>query len=165
MENKLSSFDKSNIAVIVMDVDGTLTDGTINIGDNGEVFKAFYCRDGLGIKMVQKRGIRVVILTSRMSELVLFRAKELGIEDVIQNAVDDKYTLLKEYMKEHELSPEQVAYIGDDINDLEAMSLCGLVGCPSDAVDKVKKIADYISCHFGGKGAVREFVDWIISEQ
>ena len=145
-----------------MDVDGTLTDGTINIGSNGEVFKKFYARDGLAILYARDKGIQSVILTSRKSEIVERRAGELKIEYVLQGAANDKASVLKEFLTSYGYEKQEVAYIGDDINDLEAMSLCGIVGCPGDSVPEVKKAADYICKNNGGHGAVREFIDWLI---
>ena len=143
--------------VLVMDVDGTLTDGQINIGQNGELFKSFYCRDAA------KRGLIPVILTSRVSDIVRIRAKELGVVHVLQGAGDEKGETLEHFVKEQQVSYEDIAYIGDDINDLECMELCGIVGCPADAVDEVKAVTDFISSKNGGHGAVREFIDWLIS--
>lgn len=145
-----------------MDVDGTLTNGQINIGQNGEVFKSFYCRDGLAIIKAAKAGIQPVILTSRISNIVKERAKELGIDIVLQGAQNEKKKILISYLKELEVEYKNIAYIGDDINDLECMKLCGIVGCPADAVDEVKAISDFISIKNGGYGAVREFIDWIM---
>ena len=150
------------IKLLVMDVDGTLTNGQINIGQNGEVFKSFYCRDGLAIIKAAKAGIQPVILTSRISNIVKERAKELGIDIVLQGAQNEKKKILISYLKELEVEYKNIAYIGDDINDLECMKLCGIVGCPADAVDEVKAISDFISIKNGGYGAVREFIDWIM---
>ena len=145
-----------------MDVDGTLTNGQINIGQNGEVFKSFYCRDGLAIIKAAKAGIQPVILTSRISNIVKERAKELGIDIVLQGAQNEKKKILISYLKEAEVECKDIAYIGDDLNDLECMKICGIVGCPTDAVDEVKAISDFISIKNGGYGAVREFIDWIM---
>lgn len=149
---------------LIIDVDGTLTDGRINIGQNGELFKSFYCRDGLGIITAAKRGMIPVILTSRVSDIVRERAKELGIVHVLQGAGDEKEKVLERFVREQQVSYEDIAYIGDDVNDLECMELCGVVGCPADAVDEVKKISDFISEKNGGQGAVRGFIDWMLRE-
>lgn len=163
---QLKNFKRSDlrqdIKIIVMDVDGTLTDGSINIGQNGELFKSFYCRDGLAIIAAKKSGIVPVILTSRESEIVKRRSEELGIDHVYQGFVDDKKRKLKRILGQLHIDWQNVAYIGDDRNDLECMKECGMVGCPCDAVKEVKKQADYICRHKGGQGAVREFIDWIL---
>lgn len=153
---------RKNIKVIVMDVDGTLTDGVINIARDGELFKSFYCRDGLAIISAEKEGLIPIILTSRVSEIVKRRSEELKIKHVYQGFIDDKRMQLKKILDELHLNWQNIAYIGDDRNDLECMKECGIVGCPSDAVRDVKKKADYVCMHQGGRGAVREFIDWII---
>lgn len=149
------------VKILVMDVDGTLTNGQINIGPNGELFKSFYCRDGLGILHAIDAGIVPVILTSRDSAIVENRARELGIQYILQGAGNSKKDLLERFVDEKNLSYSEIAYIGDDINDIDCMKLCHVVACPSDAVDKVKKISQYICSNKGGYGAVREFIDWL----
>lgn len=149
------------VSTIVTDVDGTLTDGMLHIGENGELFKSFYARDGLGILNAIQKNIRVVFLTSRRSKIVERRAKELQVIDVLQG-VKNKEATLREFVEINNLLLQEIAYIGDDINDLEAMSLCGVKGCPADAVEEIKKISDFISRKNGGKGAVREFIDWLL---
>lgn len=144
-----------------MDVDGTLTDGIIYIGNEGELCKGFYVRDGLGIQKVIKRGIRPIILTSRESELVLKRAAELGILEVYQG-VSDKKEFLEKYIKENNIMYEEIAYIADDINDLEAIQLAGKRGCPSDAVLEIRNVCNFVSSYRGGHGAVREFCEYLM---
>lgn len=147
---------------LVMDVDGTLTDGKIYMGPNGEAMKAFNIKDGCGIHdILIPAGVRPVIITGRESSIVLNRCKELGIIDVYQG-VGNKLKVLCDLT--NDLS--EVAYIGDDINDLEVMKEVkragGVIGCPADAVDKVKQISDYVVGHNGGDGAVRDFIEWMI---
>ena len=151
--------------MIVMDVDGTLTDGTINIGNSGEIFKQFYCRDGLAIIEAKKNGIIPVILTSRESEIVKCRSDELGIEHVYQGCTDNKRKQLERILAVLGVEWCNVAYIGDDKNDLECMRDCSIAGCPCNAVQSVRKQADYICRHDGGQGAVREFIDWILEDK
>lgn len=151
------------IKMLAMDVDGTLTDGRIYIGAEGEVMKAFDVKDGLGIASFKKRGGIPVIITGRSSAIVEARAKELEITELYQG-VADKLACLKEIAAEYDLSPAEIAYIGDDINDLACMNFCGLSACPTDAADEAKAAADYICRAEGGRGAVREFLDWIASE-
>lgn len=155
---------KKDIKYLIMDVDGTLTNGQINIGQNGEYFKSFYCRDGLGIIKAQDSGIIPVILTSRSSNIVLERAKELKIKHIIQGMGNKKVDALKKLAEENNAIFSEIAYIGDDINDLECMHKCSLVGCPSDAVPEVKQISNYICSLPGGYGAVREFIDWLLAD-
>jgi 3-deoxy-D-manno-octulosonate 8-phosphate phosphatase (KDO 8-P phosphatase) len=152
------------IKFLVMDVDGTLTDGMVYMAPSGEAMKAFNIKDGYGIHdILIPLKIRPVIITGRESQIVLNRCKELGIEAVYQS-VSDKVAKLQEVTKD--LS--EVAYIGDDINDLACMVAVreagGVVGCPANAVKIVKEIADYISEHNGGDGAVRDFIEWITTD-
>jgi 3-deoxy-D-manno-octulosonate 8-phosphate phosphatase (KDO 8-P phosphatase) len=147
---------------MVMDVDGTLTDGKIYMGQEGEIFKAFNVRDGYAIhELLPKYNIIPVIITGRISRIVENRAKEIGITHIFQG-IDDKLEQLRKLVQEKNISLANVAYIGDDINDLECMKTCGLKGCPADAAPEIKNIADFISKKNGGEGAVREFIENII---
>ncbi|MBS7045901.1 MAG: HAD-IIIA family hydrolase [Eubacterium sp.] len=151
--------------LLVMDVDGTLTDGKIYIGSKGEEFKSFNVKDGYAInEMLHKNGIKTAIITGRESEIVNIRARELSIDCVYQN-VSDKVETLKQIVELYGISIEEVAYIGDDLNDFEAMKKCGITGCPADAVDEIKNISDYTSKFNGGDGAIRDFVDWILKNK
>lgn len=150
------------IKYFVMDVDGTLTDGKIYMGNDGEVMKAFDIKDGLGIHdILLPAGIKPVIITGRKSRILEKRCKELGITELYQG-VRDKVSKLKEAVDD--LS--QTAYIGDDINDLGVMQVIkqsgGIIGCPADAVMEVIKVSDFISSKNGGSGAVRTFIDWLV---
>lgn len=150
------------IKYLVMDVDGTLTDGKIYMGTSGELCKAFSIKDGYGIHDIAiPAGITPVIITGRKSEIVLNRCKELGILKVHQG-VGNKIEKLREITGEL----LTVAYIGDDLNDLSCMEAVkeagGMVGCPADAAKKVKEISDFITEHNGGDGAVRDFIEWIL---
>lgn len=153
------------IKYLVMDVDGTLTDGKIYMSNTGELCKAFNIKDGCGIHdILIPNHITPVIITGRKSDIVLNRCKELGITEVYQG-VSNKIEILKEVTAD--LST--VAYIGDDINDLSCMlpvkETGGLVGCPSDAVKKVKDIVDFVAEHNGGDGAVRDFIEWLVEKK
>lgn len=152
------------IKYLIMDVDGTLTDGKIYMGNDGEVMKAFSIKDGCGIHdLLIPTGIIPVIITGRKSNIVENRCLEIGIKEIHQG-VTNKVEKLLSITKDLSV----VAYIGDDINDLSIMSLIkkagGLIGCPADAVQSVKKDADYISSKNGGDGAVRDFIEWIVYE-
>lgn len=157
------------IQYLVMDVDGTLTDGKIYMGENGEVCKAFNIKDGYGIHdMLIPAGIMPVIITGRKSKILMNRCKELGITEVYQG-ISDKINQLSTILQDNHSSYGNVAYIGDDENDLGCMQKIkdagGMVGCPSDAVPKVKDCSDFISTCTGGNGAVREFIEWILKKQ
>lgn len=151
-----------NIKYLVMDVDGTLTDGKIYMGNDGEVCKAFNIKDGCGIHdLVMAAGIIPVIITGRTSIILENRCKELGITAIYQG-IQNKIEKLKEITE----NLSQVAYIGDDINDLSCMipvkESGGLVGCPKDAAPKIQQLADYVAEHNGGEGAVRDFIEWLL---
>ncbi len=147
-----------------MDVDGTLTDGKIYMSATGEQFKAFDIKDGYGINEILPRyDIVPVIITGRTSKIVENRAHELGITELYQGRHEKLETMLQ-VMNKFQCISDEVAYIGDDILDLPCMEICGLAGCPSNAVDKVKSIASFIATREGGHGAVREFIEWIIEE-
>lgn len=152
------------VEYLIMDVDGTLTDGKIYMGESGEMCKAFDIKDGCGIRMILiPSGITPVIITGRSSKILENRCKELGITQLYQG-ISDKVTCLNALLGE---IPDysKVAYIGDDINDLSCMQLIkgngGLIGCPADAVEDVKEWAHFISTRNGGNGAVREFIEWL----
>jgi 3-deoxy-D-manno-octulosonate 8-phosphate phosphatase (KDO 8-P phosphatase) len=151
------------IKYLVMDVDGTLTDGKIYMSPSGEAMKAFNIKDGCGIHdILIPVGITPVIITGRKSQIVENRAKEIGITEVYQGQ-SNKLTKLKDITED--LS--SIAYIGDDINDLPCIKAVkeagGVIGCPADAVESVKMYADYIASHNGGDGAVRDFIEWVVS--
>ena len=148
------------IKVLVMDVDGTLTDGKIHISDEGEVFKSFNVKDGYGIANLYKIDILPVIITGRKSKIVEYRAKELNIKEIYQG-VHNKVDKLKYICEKYKISLKEVAYIGDDINDLECMKICGISACPNDAAEEVLDSVDYICEKKGGEGAVREFINFI----
>ncbi len=152
------------IKYLIMDVDGTLTDGKIYMGPNGEAMKAFSVKDGYAINFILKpAGIVPIIITARTSQIVKLRCDELGIEKVYQGNLN-KITVLKEIIGEDNLS--MCAYFGDDILDLECIFAIkeagGITGCPSDAVEKVKAAVDYISAREAGTGALREFSEWLV---
>lgn len=150
------------VKMLFMDVDGTLTDGTIYIGKSGEEMKGFSVQDGYAIhELLPKYNIIPVIITARRSIFVQSRAKELGIKELYQG-VSDKIDTMKAAASKYGCELNEVAYIGDDIPDLDCLIIAGVSGCPSDAADRVKQVCDYICSNGGGKGAVREFIEWLI---
>lgn len=160
-----------NIRFLVMDVDGTLTDGKIYMGQSGELLKAFDIKDGCGIAvMLPKMNIEPVVVTARESEIVKNRCCELGIKLLVQNS-KDKLSSLNEIIAEYNeknntvYGLENCAYMGDDIVDLPTMEAVknagGIVACPVDAVEAVKAICDFVCTKNGGNGAVREFIEWL----
>jgi 3-deoxy-D-manno-octulosonate 8-phosphate phosphatase (KDO 8-P phosphatase) len=154
-----------DIKLLVLDVDGTLTDGKIHISENGEFFKSFNTKDGFAIKhMLPKVGIVPVIITGRESKIVTMRARELDVTEVYQN-VSDKSTILRELVVKYHCAMSQIAYIGDDLNDYAAMQLCGFKGCPADAVEQIRCICDYVAVKNGGTGAVRDICEQFLKQQ
>ena len=150
--------------LLVMDVDGTLTDGRIYMGPTGEVMKAFDVKDGYGIVHLREYGIEPVIITGRESDIVRRRAEELHITELYQG-VTDKLAKLREVAEKFGAAPDEIAYIGDDLNDLPCICFAGIAAAPADAVEQVKKEVDHVCRQNGGHGAVREFLDLITGEE
>ena len=151
------------IKLVLLDVDGTLTDGGIYRGNNGEELKRFNVKDGYAIVNAQKLGIEFGIITGRKSELVEIRSNELKIKYLYQG-ISEKTVILEEIMQKTGLKKEEIAYMGDDLNDILIMKQSGLTGAPKDATDEGIQIADFVSEKNGGSGAVREFVEYILKK-
>lgn len=151
------------IKLIVLDVDGTLTDGRLYMDDKDNYLKAFDVKDGFAIVQWIKLGGLVAIITGKSSEIVRRRKEELGIQELAQG-VSNKVVELNKLLEKYSLSLDEVAYIGDDINDLGVMRLVGFSACPKDAVPEVLERVDYISNKNGGRGAVREIFEKIMKE-
>jgi len=150
------------VRLLALDVDGVLTDGLIYYGNSGEELKTFNIKDGLGIKLLQKAGVRVAVITGRQSQIVVRRAQELGIEDVVQGREDKRQALL-ELCQRHGISIEECAYMGDDLPDLSAITAAGLGMTVADADATVREAAEWRSRFNGGCGAVREACEFILS--
>ena len=150
-----------HIKLIVLDVDGVMTDGRIILDNHGNELKAFYVRDGHGIKLAIRAGIIMAIITGRHSGVVEKRAVELGIKDVYQG-VKEKLPAYLELLSKYNLKDEEVAFMGDDIVDIPLMRRVGLAAAPSDADELTKEKADFVSIKRGGRGAVRDFVELIL---
>lgn len=158
----------ARVKVLFMDVDGTLTDGKIYMGTNGELFKAFNIKDGYAIHdMLLAAGIIPVIITGRKSQIVEQRCQELGIEHIYQGCRDKRKKMLEiaEMLHLHICENGKIqgsAYIGDDILDIPGMEISEYVGCPSDAAAEVALLSSYVCKCKGGDGAVREFIEWLL---
>lgn len=150
------------IRMVIYDVDGVLTDGSIVLDNLGNEWKSFHVRDGHGMRMLSRAGIKNVIITGRTSEVVLRRAEELGVTEVHQG-VFDKLSVYEDILKKHSLSDDEVAFMGDDIVDIGILQRVGLPAAPADAEEAVKKWTTFISSKDGGRGAVRELTDLILS--
>ena len=156
--------DWKKIRYLILDVDGTMTDGGVYLDSQGNELKKFSIKDGAGILLARQGGIQVMILTGRESLCVTQRAQELHIPYVFQN-VKKKKEFLREFFRERQVSREEAAYIGDDLNDLGAMGLAGITACPRDAAEEVKKSCTLILESRGGEGAVREFAELLLEKQ
>lgn len=152
------------VRILVLDVDGVLTNNQIIFGQAGELLKVFHSQDGLGISAAHKAGLKTAIITGRNSEMVRRRGEELKIGDLYQGSVD-KVAALQELLAKHNLSPEAVAYVGDDLNDLPALAYAGLACAVANAVPEVKTAAHYVAQREGGRGAVREIIEFILKAQ
>lgn len=150
------------VRLLAMDVDGTMTDGKIYIGQAGEIMKAFHVKDGQGIALLRGSGVVTAIITARQSEIVRLRADELHIDEVCQG-VSDKQSVLRALCEKYGISPEETAYIGDDLGDLPALNYAGVGMCPSDAAPAVRRAADLVLPSRGGEGAIRDAAEWILS--
>ena len=149
------------IRLLLLDVDGVMTDGRIIYDDHGNELKAFDVKDGHGLKLLQRSGIRVGIITGRQSPVVDRRALELGIDLVYQGA-KDKLVPFREVLHKTGLSAEQIAYVGDDLPDLPVLRRVGFAATVADAVDEIKPHVHYVTAHPGGRGAVREICDLLL---
>lgn len=150
------------VKVLFMDVDGTLTDGKVYLSAQGELMKAFDVKDGFAINHLEQYGIVPVIITGRTSTILERRCEEIIIQELHQG-VYYKAEKLLEVCERLGVTAEECAYIGDDVIDLECIGLCGLSGCPSDAIDKVRDSVDYVCKAKGGAGAIREFCNYFLS--
>jgi len=152
----------SLIKTIITDVDGVLTDGGIYTGPNGILFKKFNVKDGAAVKILKSIGIDTVIMSSEFDsenkKILENRSKKIGIKHCF-SSIENKYEFLLNFMNENHLKSDNIIYLGDDLNDLEAMSLASLRACPGDAVDEIQKICNIRLSRHGGKGCFRELVD------
>ncbi len=152
------------VRLVIFDVDGVLTDGSLFFGDDGQEYKAFHSRDGHGMKMLQKSGVPIGIITGRTSKVVEHRMNNLGIEHVYQGKLD-KLPAFEELCAKLGVTPEQVAYVGDDVVDLPILRRVGLAVAVQDAHPLVKQHAHWTSEHGGGRGAARDLCELILSAQ
>ena len=159
MDNVLSLF--KNITTFIFDVDGVLTDGTVQLLPGGELSRKMNVKDGYALQLAVKKGYRVVIISGGRSESVVSRLQGLGIKDIYVNATN-KQERLQDYVLEHDLVWQDLLFMGDDIPDYRAMQLVGLPVCPADAVPEIKSISRYISPQTGGNGCVREVIEKVL---
>ncbi len=153
-----------NIQMIVMDVDGVLTDGRIVYDDRGHELKFFDVQDGYGISKARSHGLTFAIISGRNSAVVSLRAKKTGIKEVVQGELN-KLSALQQMLKKYDLQPEHICYIGDDELDLPVLQIAGVSVAPPNAVAVVRRAVDFITERSGGHGAVREVIDRILHAQ
>jgi 3-deoxy-D-manno-octulosonate 8-phosphate phosphatase (KDO 8-P phosphatase) len=153
-----------NIKVLILDVDGVMTDGRIVIDDLGNEEKNFDVKDGHGLKLLMRHGVDVIFLTGRTSKVVEYRAHDLGVKEVYQGSTN-KVATLQEIIKKREIEEHSVAYIGDDLIDIPVLNRVGFSAAVADACQEAKDAADYVTIRKGGRGAVREVCEIILKAQ
>lgn len=150
--------------LFAMDVDGTMTDGKIYMSSQGEVYKAFNVKDGLGIKeILPQLGMQAAIITGRQSSIVEKRAEELNVR-LLYQGIKNKVECLEKIAENEGITWNEIVYVGDDINDLKCIEKVGLSACPQDACEQVKSSVSYVSDYKGGDGAVRQVIEYIMRE-
>ena len=152
------------IKAFAFDVDGVMTDGSLLLTEDGKYLRSFNIRDGYAIRKAISAGYKIVIISGGKSEGVEKRLRDLGVMDIYLG-IEEKTPILLKWLKSNEVNLEELAYMGDDILDLEAMQFANLKSCPSDAVPEVKSIVNYISPLAGGKGCVRDLIELVLKAQ
>lgn len=161
----MSLIDKiSKLKIVLTDIDGVLTDGSLYYTDEGLVMKKFFVRDGMGVILLKENGIEVGIVSTDKSETANARGKRLDL-DLVYYGVKNKKEVIDEICFLRNVKPENLAFIGDDVNDLEVLKLVGLSACPKDAIESVTSIVDYVCQNAGGRGAFRELADLILNHK
>lgn len=161
---KLDAERLRKIKYLVLDVDGTLTDSGVFYDENGNELKRFSTKDGQGFNIAHAAGLRIIVMTGRECKATIRRMHELKTDYLFQQ-VKDKEQFLKNFMENNGILKEEIAYIGDDLNDYKAMKLCGFVGCPTESAPEVIHIADFVTRVKAGYGAMRDVVEFIITER
>jgi 3-deoxy-D-manno-octulosonate 8-phosphate phosphatase (KDO 8-P phosphatase) len=152
------------VRLMIFDVDGVLTDGTLWYGPRGEALKAFSAHDGHGIKLLAAGGVKVALLSGRRSKAVTFRARELGIREVHQG-VDDKLLVFSKLLKKHRLAADATGFMGDELVDLPVLERCGFACAPREAPEAVRSRVHYVADAPAGRGAVRELCELVLRAQ
>ena len=152
------------IKLVITDVDGVLTDGGMYYSDKGDIMKKFHARDGMGVTLLKKQKIPTIIITKEKTKIVKIWSKKMSISH-LYDGIQDKSSLLKKISQKYNIQPKNIAFIGDDINDLELLKKVGLSVTPNDAILDNKKISDYVCKNNGGHGAFRELADLILNSK
>lgn len=161
MASKSYKEELKNITTFIFDVDGVLTDGTIQVTTSGEMYRTMHTKDGYALKTAVDKGYNICIISGGSNEGVRLRLAGLGIEDIHLGA-HNKIEAFEAYLQKKQITKEQVLYMGDDLPDLPVMQLVGLATCPQDAVNEIKSMAHYVSHKAGGKGAVRDVIEQVL---
>ncbi len=151
----------ARIKLLLLDVDGVMTDGKITYTDSGEEIKSFSVKDGLGLRLLMNSGVKVGIITGRQSNALTVRCRNLGI-DILFDGIKDKPAVLKTILKHHQVARSETAFVGDDLPDIGVMKLCGISFAVANAAPEVISLADFTTQNNGGKGAVREICKKIL---
>jgi YrbI family 3-deoxy-D-manno-octulosonate 8-phosphate phosphatase len=154
----------SKIKVVLTDVDGVLTDGGMYYSNKGDIMKKFHTRDGMGVTLLHKKGIPTIIVTKEQTEIVRQWSKKMKIKELF-DGVKNKELILDKICKKYKIFPTEVAYIGDDVNDVGLLKKVGFSACPKDGIVLVKKICNYTCKKEGGKGAFRELAELILKNR
>ncbi len=154
----------NQITTLIFDVDGVLTDGSIIVATNGDMYRKMHTKDGFALKTAVDKGFNVCIISGGNNEGVRLRLQGLGIKDIYLGA-HHKTETMNAYLKEKSILRENVLYMGDDIPDLQVMKEIGLACCPQDAVQEIKRISNYVSHKKGGKGCVRDVIEQVLKVQ
>lgn len=152
------------ITTFILDIDGVLTNGQLLATESGELLRSFNVKDGYAMQVALKQGFKICIISGAKGIALTKRFKGLGIKHVYL-AIDDKIATFNAFLKEQNLSANEILYMGDDIPDMEVMSLVKIATCPADAVEEVKQISQYISPKNGGQGAVRDVIEKVLRVQ
>jgi len=152
------------VRLLILDVDGVLTDGRIVIDDRGMESKSFDVKDGHGLRLIMRADVHVVFLSGRESEATRHQASELGVMEVYQN-IHKKVDVYEQILKDHGVEDRQVGYVGDDVIDLPVLKRVGFSAAVADASEEVKRFVDYVAMREGGRGAVREIIEFILKSQ
>lgn len=151
------------IRIVISDVDGVLTDGGMYYSEKGEALKKFNTKDGMGVELLRNKNIKTILITKEISDITRKRAKKIKVEKLYEGIIN-KEEILPKICSKYDVNPNQIAYIGDDVNDFKIMKKVGLTCCPQDSVPEIKKIVNYVSEYKGGEACFRNFADLIIKK-
>ena len=153
-----------NITTFIFDYDGVLTEGLVTLTEKGEPLRTANVRDGYALQLAVKKGYRIAVISGGKSKSMMHRLASLGITDVFLG-VEHKVSVFEQYLAEHNINPNEVVYMGDDIPDYHVMKLAAVPACPADAAEEIRSISKYISHFNGGKGCVRDIIEQVLKLQ